>query len=219
MRRYTLAASILFHGLAVAAIIIAPMFAGVALPEPHRPISFLEITPVEVVAPDIPQPRAQPSDSPSPMAAPITAPAAITREVPVDPPPDPASGGSTGAPTLFSFGGDAGRGADIAPPPAPRREPEPRRVGGIIQTPSKIHHVLPSYPEIARNAKIEGVVILEAVISASGHVDRVRVLRSVRLLDESAIAAVRQWRFTPTMLNGEAIPVVMTVTVTFQLAR
>jgi len=62
-----------------------------------------------------------------------------------------------------------------------------------------------------------GIVVLEAVISESGGVDDVRILRSVALLDQAAIDAVRQWRFTPTMLNGEAVPIVMTVTVNFQL--
>jgi protein TonB len=77
--------------------------------------------------------------------------------------------------------------------------------------------VAPVYPDIARSARVEGTVILEAVISATGRVDQVRLLRSVPLLDSAAIDAVRQWLFTPTMLNGEPIPVVMTVTVTFSL--
>ena len=70
---------------------------------------------------------------------------------------------------------------------------------------------------MARNARVEGTVILEALISASGGVQEVRLLRSVPLLDSAAIDAVRRWRSTPTMLNGEAIPIVMTVTVTFSL--
>jgi protein TonB len=77
--------------------------------------------------------------------------------------------------------------------------------------------VAPVYPEIARSARVGGVVILEAMIAADGSVRNVRVLRSIPLLDQAALDAVKQWRFTPTLLNGEAIPVVMTVTVMFAL--
>lgn len=75
----------------------------------------------------------------------------------------------------------------------------------------------PAYPAIARAARVEGVVILEAVIGEDGSVSDVRVLRSIPLLDAAAMEAVRQWRFTPTLLNGEPVPVVMTITVAFKL--
>lgn len=61
--------------------------------------------------------------------------------------------------------------------------------------------------------------ILEAEIGEDGRVRNTRLLRSIPLLDEAAIGAVRQWRFTPTLLNGEPVPVVMTVTVAFTLTR
>jgi protein TonB len=64
---------------------------------------------------------------------------------------------------------------------------------------------------------VQGVVILEAVIGEDGTVQNVRVLRSKPLLDDAAVEAVRQWRFTPTLLNGQPVPVVMTVTVAFTL--
>ena len=73
------------------------------------------------------------------------------------------------------------------------------------------------YPAIAQSARVQGVVILEAVLDANGRVDSVRVLRSIPLLDQAAVDAVRQWRFTPALLNNEAVPVVMTVTVNFAL--
>ena len=60
-------------------------------------------------------------------------------------------------------------------------------------------------------------MILEAVIDAQGRVASVRVLRSIALLDQAAVDAVRQWRFTPALLNAEPVPVVMTVTVNFKL--
>jgi protein TonB len=77
--------------------------------------------------------------------------------------------------------------------------------------------VPPDYPAIARAARVQGAVILEAVLDERGKVDRVRVLRSIPLLDEAALGAVRQWRYTPTLLNGVPVPVLMTITVHFTL--
>jgi protein TonB len=64
---------------------------------------------------------------------------------------------------------------------------------------------------------VEGIVIIEATIGADGQVINARILRSVPLLDQAAIDAVRQWQFTPTLLNGVPVPVIMTVTVNFTL--
>jgi protein TonB len=91
------------------------------------------------------------------------------------------------------------------------------RVGGEIRPPQKVTDVAPSYPPIARAAHVEGIVILEAVIGEDGAVRDVRLLRSIPLLNAAAVEAVRQWRFTPTLLNGQPVPIVMTVTVAFKL--
>jgi protein TonB len=86
-----------------------------------------------------------------------------------------------------------------------------------MQAPRKIVDVAPRYPIHAQQAHIEGVVVLDAVIDATGRVTDVRVTRSIRLLDQAAIDAVRQWRFTPTLLNGEPVSVLLTVTLRFTL--
>ena len=70
---------------------------------------------------------------------------------------------------------------------------------------------------MARAARVSGVVILETVIGPDGRVTDVKILRSVPLLDDAALEAVRQWEYTPTLLNGVPVPVIMTVTVNFQL--
>ena len=70
---------------------------------------------------------------------------------------------------------------------------------------------------MAQAARVQGVVILEAIIGSSGAVTEVKVLRSVPLLDDAAIAAVQQWQYTPTLLNGVPVPIIMTVTVNFTL--
>jgi protein TonB len=78
--------------------------------------------------------------------------------------------------------------------------------------------VEPQYPEAARKARMEGVVILEAIITDQGSVEDVRVLKSVNpLLDASAVRAVQQWKYKPATLNGRAVRVYLTVTVTFRL--
>jgi len=92
---------------------------------------------------------------------------------------------------------------------------KPVRVGGQIKPPTKIKDVKPVYPAIAQSARVEGVVIIEATIGPEGKVEDAKVLRSVPLLDQAALDAVRQWEFTPTLLNGVPVPVVMTVTVRF----
>ena len=95
----------------------------------------------------------------------------------------------------------------------------PLRVGGNIQPPRKTKQVDPVYPPIAQQSRVEGVVILELTVAEDGTVRDARVLRSVPLLDQAAIDAVRQWEFTPTMLNGVPQSIIYTVTVTFQLSR
>ncbi len=91
------------------------------------------------------------------------------------------------------------------------------RVGREVKPPTKVTDVRPIYPDEARAAGIQGVVILEVRIEADGRVGQARILRSIPALDEAAIDAVRQWQFQPTLLNGVATPVVMTVTVQFSL--
>lgn len=95
--------------------------------------------------------------------------------------------------------------------------PQPVRVGGNIRTPTKTHHANPVYPPDAQAARVAGMVILEVRIGTDGSVEDARVLRSIPILDEAALEAVRQWRFTPTLLNGQPVPVIMTVTVNFTL--
>jgi protein TonB len=62
-------------------------------------------------------------------------------------------------------------------------------------------------------------VIIEATIDSDGRIQSLRILRTIPLLDQAALDAVRQWQYTPTLLNGVAVPVIMTVTVTFNLTK
>lgn len=95
--------------------------------------------------------------------------------------------------------------------------PDTLRVGGDIREPKKIRDVKPMYPAEAQAARVSGIVIIEVLIDRDGTIASTRVLRSVPMLDEAATDAVKQWVFTPTLLNGAAVPVLMTVTVNFTL--
>ena len=89
------------------------------------------------------------------------------------------------------------------------------RVGGQIRPPIKIKEVAPIYPAIAQSARIQGDVVIEATIDEEGKVADTRVVKSVPLLDQAALDAVRQWQYRPSLLNGVPTPVVTTVTVKF----
>jgi TonB family protein len=91
------------------------------------------------------------------------------------------------------------------------------RVGGQIRQPTKIKDVKPEYPAIARSARVSGVVTIEATIGTDGKVADATVVRSVPMLDQAALDAVRQWEYTPTLLNGVPVPVIVTVTINFTL--
>jgi protein TonB len=112
-------------------------------------------------------------------------------------------------------GGAAGGLLDAPPPPPP--PPPPVRVGGQIKAPVRVKNVNPVYPSIAQSARVQGVVIIEATIGPDGRVTDTKVLRSIPLLDQAAVDAVKQWTYTPTLLNGVPVPVIMTVTVNFTL--
>lgn len=112
----------------------------------------------------------------------------------------------------------------VAPPvvvtPTPVNE-EPRRPWEIgVDPPVKVFNVDPVYPRMAQQVGVPGVVVLDAVIGRDGIVHEVTVLRpGVLGMTEAAVAAVRQWRYEPTHLNGRPVEVVVTVTVTFQIER
>jgi TonB family protein len=91
------------------------------------------------------------------------------------------------------------------------------RVGGAIAEPHKTKDAKPQYPEVAKVNRVQGVVIMDCLITPEGKVAAVRVLRGIPLLDEAAMNAVRHWEYTPTLVDGKPVPVIMTVTVNFRL--
>lgn len=107
--------------------------------------------------------------------------------------------------------------AVAAPMAAVAAQKPPVRVGGVVKEPTKIKDVAPVYPEMARQARIQGMVLIEATIAADGSVVDTKVLRPMPLLESAAVEAIKQWKYEPTLIDGEAVPVLMVVTVNFTL--
>jgi protein TonB len=99
--------------------------------------------------------------------------------------------------------------------PASAASAAPVRVAGNVKAPTKTKDVRPVYPMLARQAHVKGVVVIEVTIDASGKVHEPMVLQSIPMLDAAAMDAVAQREYTPTVLNGVAVPVIMTVPVSF----
>jgi protein TonB len=102
-------------------------------------------------------------------------------------------------------------------PAEPGPPPRVVRIGGKITAPRLVHVVRPEYPALAQQARLAGIVILEARVGLDGRVKEVKPLRGPPLLLDAAIAAVSQWRYRPLLLNGQPVEFVLTVTVAFNL--
>ena len=213
--------SIAGHAVVVTVLLFSPWASSIDLPMIASPLASF----VETVAPTPPPPPNPPAPGPTvaPPKAPIAAPTGITPDLPTSTAaaPDGAipngPGVESGPGVLDPFG----TATAVTPPPPLPVPPTPKlvRVGGRIREPRKILHVAPIYPEIARQVRAQGTVTLECMLDATGRVESVRVLGSQPLLDDAAVMAVRQWRYTPTELNGVPVPVLMTILVRFSLDR
>jgi protein TonB len=224
-RGMALPASMLLHGAAATALAVVPLLLADTLPGQGSAVHAFFVEPISAPAPPPPPPPAPARAS----AAPTVAPKAIVQtgftapiEVPTEIRPEEGvdlgieggvPGGVEGGIPGGVVGGLVG-GLPDAPPPPPLK---PVHVGGDIRAPRKVVDVTAVYPPLAIAARIQGVVIIEATLDPRGRVQNATVLRSVPMLDEAALAAVRQWVYTPTLLNGVPTPIIMTVTVTFRL--
>jgi protein TonB len=235
-RLTTAALSAIAHIVVLVALIVPVLYATDTLPEPRTAIAFFVSAPPPPPPPPPPAPAVTtpaPAKStrtapvrhvtPRPVAAaPVEAPAAIT--------PETGAEGMPSADALVDAGFEGGvpggvvggviggiENAPPVPPPAPPPARAPIRVGGEIVAPRLIHRVEPEYPLLARQAQVQGLVILEATVDHEGYVNEVRVLRSHSVLQQAAVDAVQQWRYEPLMLNGAPQPFVLTVTVSFSL--
>ena len=226
------------HVAVMIVLVVSTLYATDVLPEPRDTMAFFVAAPVPPPPPPAPpvaepepsrvkpvatkatRPRPAPVMAKAPVAAPVEAPSSITPETGLEGgefTPSGIEAGFEGGVAGGVAGGILG-GIITAPPPPPPAPVAPVRVGGEISAPRLLRRVEPEYPLLAVNAQIQGMVILEATVDATGAVKDTRVLRSHSVLDEAAIDAVRQWRYEPLMLNGTPMPFVLTVTVSFSLA-
>ncbi len=217
--------TVVLHGLAAAAVVVVPLFGNEQLPPENVSVArAFFVAPALAPAPPPPPPppaparpatapRTEPREASNAFVAPVEVPETILADSGLDVGVEGGVlGGVEGGVPGGVVGGVVG-GLDTAPSPPPQVV----RVGGVISEPRKVKHVPPVYPNIAKVARIQGVVILECTISPQGRVESVRPLRGVPALDEAAVEAVKQWVYTPTLLGGVPVAVVMTVTVNFVL--
>jgi protein TonB len=137
-------------------------------------------------------------------------------------------GGVPGGTPGGVIGGILGSVPTAAPPPPPppvkKEEPKPAtpqriRVGGNVQQARLVRQPRPAYPPLAKQARIQGVVKLNAIIARDGTIQNLTVISGHPLLVQSAMDAVKQWVYQPTLLNGEAVEVVTQIDVNFTLSQ
>jgi protein TonB len=231
---WTVAVSFLIQATIVIVMILVPLIYTEALPKGQL-MTFL-------VAPPPPPPP-----PPPPSAAPVkivkvqtelqegrlVAPKEIPREIAMikedELPPPSAGGGVVGGVPGGVPGGSPGGviGGIISstpvtppPPPPPKQEaPKRIRVGGQVQAAMAISRPQPIYPPLAKQARIQGVVRLEAMISKNGTIENLKVIQGHPLLVQAALDAVKQWRYKPTILNNEPVEVITTIDVNFTLSQ
>jgi len=217
-RWYSVPISFVAHTAVIGLLVVIPLLAMDVLPTPH---SLLSYTSLVDSMPAMPVPTAPTRRAPQPAladnqadAAPLEAPSGITPQNGLIPEPGSVirSGVIEGLPSDVTLDGPP-----PVSPPKVEQSVAPIRLSSGVLPPVRIKDVAPTYPPIAQSARVQGDVIIEATIGADGRVQEARVLRSVPLLDQAALDAVRAWEYKPTELNGRPVPVIMTVTVRFRL--
>ena len=186
-------------------------------PEPKRHAVQEQAAVEETPAVVEPEPVQKPE-----FTAPLTIPKDIARIVDTAPAKGVSEartgvmGGTTTGSAGGLLGGVLGGTGDVPPPPPP---PAPVRVGGNIKQPKIVHIEQPKYPAEAKRAHVEGVVILEATVTAEGTVDKVKIISGPPMLAEAAVEALTHWKYEPTYLNGQAVPVILTARINFSLGN
>lgn len=225
--------SFVLHVVVLTAVIGIPLLRVTnTLPDAPTMLAFATAPPAPPPPPPPPAPAAarpaeprpieQPAQKqPEQMTAPLEAPAEVRPEATTGTASAVAAveggvaGGVEGGVVGGVIGGVLGGIVSSVPPPPPAPV-VPVRIGGQINTPALVRRVEPVYPEVAAAAHLVGTVILEAVVGTDGRVESVKVLRPRHvLLDNAAVAALKQWRYSPLVLNGVTTPFILTVTFTF----
>ncbi len=227
-KRATLPIAYIFEIIIIGVMVIVPLIYTEALPKAQL-MTFL-------VAPPPPPPPPPPPAKAPPivvhqvslkqlMQAPTVIPKTIAKIHDVRTEATGVVGGVTGGVPGGSMGGVlggiiGGMTASAPPPPPPPKPKTPQRirVGGQVEAAKLIYAPRPEYPPLAKMARIQGTVKLEAIIAKDGTIQDLKVLSGHPLLVKAALDAVKQWRYQPTLLNGQPVEVVTEIDVNFTLA-
>ena len=199
--------AVVAHVIVLLSIAIRHVLEVPPIPEPTSRASFAQLAPPP---PPPPPPPAAPKPTPEvEVPTQMVEPLEMPKEINVEPSPEPPS------PDEGVEGGvEGGVPGGVLP------TDDLYRVGGPASEPKLLHRVEPKYPAAARAARVQGVVILEAIIRRDGSVGNVRPLRQLSMgLTEAAVEAVKQWRYKPAMLFDEPVEFALTVTVNFKLGK
>lgn len=229
-KRATIPIAYIFEFILIGITVLVPLIYTEALPKGMIQVSL--------VAPPPPPPPPPPPAPAAPvrvirkvtaediMRAPTVIPKNITQIKDEAAAPPQASvgvvGGVPGGMAGGTLGGVLGSIlSSAAPPPPPPKAAAPKRirVGGQVEAAKAIFKPTPEYPPLAKMARIQGVVRLEAVISREGTIQDLKVLNGHPLLVKSAMEAVQKWRYQPTLLNGEPVEVVTEIDVNYTLSE
>lgn len=219
--------SVVAHAALIGAVFIGTVtFVVAPIPAEQMMMAFVAApSPPRAPPPPAPPPPEQRArvERPVPTSGDV-APIEPPKEIMPEPPADLAAltGEEGGVPGGIPGGVLGGLVADLPPRPPPPPPPPPRgpvRIGGQIKEPTLIHRLDPVYPALAVARQLEGMVIVEALVDEEGRVQEVRVLRSNGVFDRAAVEAVRQWRYSPVLLNGRPEKFLLTVVVSFSLTK
>jgi protein TonB len=225
-RGWTTLASFAMQILAVGILLTLPLIYSEGLPKLHWIAIGAPVGPPPGQRAEVAHHASGPSH-PTPHAVEITTPPAIPStiergggeiEIPnVDACADCVVGG-TGPPGARNYvPGSIGNNLAVAPPPPPKPTAAPPRISRMMEG-NLIYRPQPAYPSMARAARVQGAVVLRAIISKSGAIENLQVLSGHPLLLKAAIDAVSQWRYRPYILNGDPVEVETQVTVNFTLS-
>ncbi len=226
------AGAMVLHVVIIAALIVVPLYTtGTIHLNEYNEVPLVAPPPLApppapaagAVAPHITHPKGKLNYTLQKLTAPTAIPnnVSVGSENAAEAAPDlgGVSGGVPGGVIGGVVGGVLGGTGTVVPtpPPAPRPVQKVVRVGGNVKAPRQAYSVNPVYPPLAREARIWGTVVVDAVIDEHGNVVQVRVLSGHPLLIDAALKAVLQWKYEPTTLNGQPVSVELQVQVHFNL--
>ena len=224
-RGWTTLISFALQAGAVGCLLLLPLFYTEGLPRLAMLAPLLAPAPLPAA---LPTPRPNSPAAPQSnllgdrLMSPSRIPLAVTMLTNTEPPPpmiDPSAAGvrdGTGDPNARGTVLNSVLGSDLALPPPPavvHHPPVSRMMEGNL-----VHRVQPDYPTLARQVRVQGKVVLRAMISREGAIENLQVLSGHPMLIRAAVDAVRQWRYRPYVLNGEPVEVETEVTVNFILS-